>query len=230
MKKEIENTERKLVQFLQDAKGNVLDIFYDVYEQFLKDSKSPQSLLPIIFEFPGRIGSDDEKNVKVSDAAQDEVKEHLSEIEDIATKIAEENQAPDIFYANLWKDIFVSSSFSQSSEQCAVLLRILNEAVLLLPYYQAFDLCHMEDSKFKASLERIGLRIVESTHMLNRHFEQKTETASQLCRIAKDLSQEDTYVYWAAMIGLIEKSSYRAGYSRAISEIKKKLDTDVEDE
>lgn len=230
MKKENEILEDKLVKFLQDAKGNTLDIFYDVYEQFLKDSKSPQLLLPVIFEFVGRIGSHEENCVKVSEIVQDAVAQHLSEIKDITTKIAKENQAPDVFYSNLWKDIFVSSSFSQSSEQCAVLLRMLYNDIPLLPYYQAFDLCQMEESEFKVSLERIRSRIIESTHMLNRHFNQKTETVSQLCRIAKDLSQEDTYVYWATMISLIEKSSHRAGYSRAVSEIKRKLDSDVEDE
>lgn len=230
MRKENESPGRKLVELLQESEGSTLDVFYAVYEQFLKDSASPQTLLPIIFEFTERIGSDEEKSVKVSDVIQDEVEQHLSEVRDIAIEIAKRNQAPDVFYANLWNDIFVSSSFSQSSGHCAVLLKLLNEDVSILPYYQAFDICRMEDNEFKASLERVKLRIVESTHMLNRHFEQKTETASQLCRIAKDLSQEDTYVYWAAMINLIEKSSYRAGYSRAISQIKKKLDTDVEEE
>ena len=229
MNNENRTVECELVQFLQEAKGNTLDVLYDVYERFLKDSENPQSLLPIIFEFTERIGSDEEESVKVLDIVREEVEEHFSEINDTVAKIAKENQTPDIFYANLWEDIFVSSPLSYSSEQCAVLLRILNENVRVLPYFQAVNLCHMEDSEFKASFEKIRLRIVESTHMLNRHFEQKTEIASQLCRIAKDLSQEDTYVYWATMISLIERSSYRAGYSRAVSDIKKKLDTDIED-
>ena len=230
MSKENKNTERELIQFLNDAKDNVLDVFYDVYERFLKDSPSPQTLLPIIFEFQEEIGSQEEKSIKVLNVVQDEVVEHLSEIKEIAAKLAKENQAPDIFYANLWKEIFVSSSLAESNEKCAVLLKLLNEDVLVLPYYQAFDLCSMEADEFKAAVERVKSRVVESTHMLNRHFEKKTETVSQLCRIAKDLSQEDTYVYWAMMISLIEKSSLRAGYSRAVSDIKKKLDTNVEDE
>lgn len=230
MNTENKNAERELVQFLQEAKGNVLDIFYDVYERLLKDSQSPQSLLPIIFEFAGRIGTDEDESLKVSDTSQEEVEERLWEIKDIVLKIAQENQAPAVFYTNLWNDIFASSVSSQNSEQCAVLLRMLNEDVPVLPYYQAFDLCRIEDSDFKASLQRVRSRIVESTHMLNRHFEQKTETVSQLCRIANGLSKEDTYVYWATMISVIEKSSYRAGHARAISDIKKRLSEDAEDE
>ena len=230
MNTENKNAERELVQFLQEAKGNVLDIFYDVYEQFLKDSQSPQSLLPIIFEFAGGIGTDEDESLKVSDTSQEEVEERLWEIKDIVLKIAKENQAPAVFYTNLWNNIFASSVSLQNSEQCAVLLRMLNEDVPVLPYYQAFDLCRIEDSDFKASLQRVRSRIVESTHMLNRHFEQKTETVSQLCRIANGLSKEDTYVYWATMISVIEKSSYRAGHARAISDIKKRLNEDTEDE
>ena len=230
MNTENKNAERELVQFLQEAKGNVLDIFYDVYEQFLKDSQSPQSLLPIIFEFAGGIGTDEDESLKVSDTSQEEVEERLWEIKDIVLKIAKENQAPAVFYTNLWNNIFASSVSLQNSEQCAVLLRMLNEDVPVLPYYQAFDLCRIEDSDFKASLQRVRSRIVESTHMLNRHFEQKTETVSQLCRIANGLSKEDTYVYWATMISVIEKSSYRAGHARAISDIKKRLNEDTEEE
>lgn len=230
MNAENKNAECELVQFLQEAKGNILDIFYDVYERFLKDSQSPQSLLPIIFEFAERIGTDEDESLKVSDTIQEEVEEQLWEIKDIALKIAKENHAPAVFYANLWKDIFASSASSQNSEQCAVLLRILNEDVPVLPYYQASDLCRMEDSDFKAALQRVKSRIVESTHMLNRHFDQKTETVSQLCRIANGLSQEDTYVYWATMISVIEKSSYKAGHARAISDIKKRLGEDTEGE
>lgn len=230
MNKENKTAECELVQFLQEAKGNVLDVFYDVYEQFLKGSQAPQSLLPVIFEFTEEIGTDEDESLKVSDTSQEEVEERLWEIKDIVLKIAKENQAPDVFYTNLWNDIFASSVSSQNSEQCAVLLRMLNEDVPVLPYYQAFDLCRIEDGDFKASLQRVRSRIVESTHMLNRHFEQKTETISQLCRIANGLSKEDTYVYWATMISVIEKSSYRAGHARAISDIKKRLSEDTEDE
>jgi len=230
MKKENQNIDCKLIQFLQESQENVLDVFYDIYEQFLKDSESPQSLLPVIFEFTEIIGSRKEKSKKVSEVVQNKVKQHLSDIKDIAGRIAKENPPSDVFYANLWKEIFASFSFLQSSEYCAVLLRMLNEDVPVLPYYQAFDLYCMEDSEFKAALERVKSRVVESTHMLNRHFEQKTETISQLCRIANGLSQEDTYVYWATMISMIEKSSYKVGYARAFSEIKKKLDANTEAE
>ena len=230
MNREKLNAECQLAQFLQEAKGNTLDVLYDVYELFLKDSKAPQSLLPIIFEFAEKIGSDEVESEKVLDIVREEIEEHLLEISDTAAKLAKENQTPDIFYTNLWESIFISSPLAQSSEQCAVLLRLLNENVRVLPYFQAVDLRRMEDSEFKVSLEKIRMQIVESTHMLNRHFEQKTETVSQLYRIAKGLSQEDTYVYWATMISLIERSSYRAGYSRAVSEIKKKLNADIDGE
>lgn len=230
MKKQDKLNEHNLQKFLQEAKGNVHDIFYDVYEQFLKNAESPENLLQVIFEFTGRIGSYEEESIKVPIKIQEEVEQHRSDIKDIATKIAKENYAPEIYYANLWKEIFVAESFSQTSEHCAVLLRILNEFVPVLPYYQAVDLFRMEESEFKESLERISSGIIESTHMLNRHFEQKTETTSQLCRIAEKLAPQDAYVYWATIISLIEKSSYRAGYSRAVSEIKKKLDTNIDDE
>lgn len=222
--------ESKLVAFLQEANGNALDIFYYIYDEFLKDSSAPQTLLPIIFEFEGTIGTDDVECVKVSPDILENVKAHLTDIKNIVRQLAESNDSHDVFYSKLWNEIFVSSTLPHGNEQHAVILKMLNEDIALLPYYQAIDLYSMENEEYKEAVERIRPQIIETIHMLNRNFKQKTERASQMFRIANVLSQEDAYVYWAAIIDLTEKNSYRVGYSRAVSEIKKKIESEKAEE
>lgn len=219
--------ESRLVEFIHKAEGHAIDIFYDIYIEFLKDASAPQTLLPVIFEYEEKIGTDDVECTKVPPEIRAEVEAKLPEFKNIVRQIAECNDTPDVFYSKLWNEIFVSSMLLSGSEQYAVVLKMLNEKISLLPYYQAINLRSMEDEEYKKAVDRIRPQIIETIHMLNRHFEQKTERASQMCRIVNSLSQEDACVYWAAIINLVEKTGYRVGYSHAMAEIKKKLDSET---
>lgn len=222
--------ENRLVTFLREASGNAVDIFYDIYNEFLKESSAPHTLLPIIFEFESTIGTDDVECAKVLPEIRENVEAQLLAVKDIVRKLAGNNDTPDVFYSKLWNEIFVSSALPHGSEQHAVLLKMLNEDVALLPYYQAIDLHSMGNEEYKKVVEKIRPQILEVIHMLNRNFEQKTERTSQMFRIASILSQEDAYVYWAAIIDILEKTSYRVGYSRAVSDIKKRIESEETEE
>lgn len=87
-----------------------------------------------------------------------------------------------------------------------------------LPYYQAIDLLQMENDDFSHRVTQLQPRIKEAIHMLNRHFTQRTEETSQICRLSENLSKEDNYVYWATLIEIIQKNAFRAGYIRGRSE------------
>lgn len=222
--------ESRLVEFIHKAEGHAIDIFYDIYIEFLKDVTTPQTLLPVIFEYEGKIGTEDVECTKVPPEILEEVEAKLPELKNIVRQIARCNDAPDVFYSKLWNEIFVSSTLPHGNEQHAVILKLLNEKVPLLPYYQAINLCCMEDEEYKKAVDRIRPQIIETIHMLNRHFEQKTERASQMCRIVNVLSQEDACVYWAAIINLVEKTGYRVGYSQAMADIKKKIESKTVEE
>jgi hypothetical protein len=230
MMNENKTIESRIITFLREASGNAVDIFYDVYNEFLKESSAPHALLPIIFEFEGAIGTDDVECTKVLPEIRETVKAQLLEVKDIVKKLAGNNDTPDVFYSKLWNEIFVSSALPHGSEQHAVILKMLNEDIALLPYYQAINLHSMENEEYKKVVDKIRPQILEAIHMLNRNFEQKTERTSQMFRIANTLSQEDAYVYWAAIIDMMEKNGYRVGYSRAVSDIKKRIESEETEE
>ena len=90
-----------------------------------------------------------------------------------------------------------------------MVLKIINEDCVLLPYYQAIDLISMDNDEFKKNLTSLEPAITEAIHMLNRHFLQKTEEASQLLRISQYLSEEKKCVYWSIILKLIKEATFR---------------------
>lgn len=41
----------RLLKIMQEAKGNSLDIYYVIYEEFLHNNETPSVLLPLILSF-----------------------------------------------------------------------------------------------------------------------------------------------------------------------------------
>ena len=209
----------RLLKIIQEAKGNSLDIYYVIYEEFLRNDETPSVLLPLIFEFSGTIGANDSASEKIPQQVEQEI---IQKYEDYLIKtvnlLTSSNDQKDTFYEKLWNTVFCSPTSPQKTDECAVILKILNEDVPTLPYYQAIDLFHMENDDFLHRVTQLQPQIKEAVHMLNRHFTQRTEEISQICRLSKDLSKEDNYVYWATLIAIIQKNALRAGYIRGRTE------------
>lgn len=209
----------RLLKIMQEAKGNSLDIYYVIYEEFLHNNETPSVLLPLIFEFSGAIGTNDGASEKVSQQVEQGIiqqyKDYLIKTVNLLAKF---NDSKDTFYEKLWSTVFCSPTSPQKTDERAVILKMLNEDVPTLPYYQAIDLLQMENDDFSHRVTQLQPRIKEAIHMLNRHFTQRTEETSQICRLSENLSKEDNYVYWATLIEIIQKNAFRAGYIRGRSE------------
>ena len=51
----IADKEKRLLQIMQDAKGNSLDVYFVIYEEYLLCSENPETFLRMILEFPDKI-------------------------------------------------------------------------------------------------------------------------------------------------------------------------------
>lgn len=209
----------KLLRNLQEARGNSLDIYYVLCQEFLLKDEKPSTLLQLILEFPDKIGTDDGASRCVSIQVEAETTQQYKEfLNTTVALLIKPNDPIDLFYEKLWNSIFRSPTAPTEINQCAVVLKLLIEDIPQLPYYQANDLISMEDEEFSARVVTLKSRIREAVHMFNRHFPQKTEEVSQICRLGRNLSPEDESVYWATMLGLIQKSSFQAGYRKGLTE------------
>lgn len=210
----IEKQER-LLEIMQEAKGNSLDIYYVIYQEFLLNDEDPAALLRLIFDFPGRIGEDDSASEKVSPQVESEtIRQYQGFLINSVELLMKPNDPVDLFYKNLWKTVFCSPTAPRELDQCAVILKFLNESIPTLPYFQAIDLISMENDEFIKRREDLKSRIQEAVHMFNRHFPQRTEEISQICRLGQSLSTEDACVYWATIIIIVQNSAFNAGYAK----------------
>lgn len=204
-----------LQRIIREADGNSLDIYYTLCEEFLSVSDNSEAplLLRTILEYPDKIGKEDEVSQKVSSRIENEVihgyKQYVNSTVALLTR---DNDSVEIFYEKLWSTIFCMQTSPRGPEQRAVVLKLLNEDVPVLPYYQAKDMISMDDEDFSKRVGQLEPRLREATHMLNRNFSQKTEEISQIYRLAKNLSKEDACVYWAVLFNLAKKYAFRMGY------------------
>lgn len=211
-----EKTKERLLQLMQQAKGNELDIYYVIYDEFLRENEEAPALLPVIFEYSAPLGvAEPDASEKVSPELARETAEQYGEyLRGTVAMLAKNNDSEEEFYKKLWDGVFCSATAPQETAQRAVVLKLLNEENPLLPYYQASGLFRMENEEFSRRITELQPKISEAVHMLNRHFQQRTEETSQLCRISASLSEEDSFVYWAALLQIVRKNSLDAGYAR----------------
>lgn len=209
--------QEKLLKTMQEATGNSLDIYYVLFEEYLKSDENPSELLRLVMEFPNEIGADDGASEKISQQVENEtIQQYKSYLFDTVKLLMESNDTVNEFYKKLWDAVFSSPTSPKDSEQCAVILKFLFDEIPMLPYYQAVDEILMENDEFSRRVDNLTTRIQEAMHMLNRHFPQKTVESSQILRLSEDLSKEDACVYWALVMNIIKKSAYYAGKHSAL--------------
>lgn len=212
-----EKTDR-LLRTLQEAQGNSLDIYYVLCREFLFKDENPSVLLQLILEYPEKIGTDDGASGSVPEQVEiDTAHQYRELLKNTVALLIKPNDPSDLFYEKLWDAVFRSPTAPAETDQCAVVLKLLIEDIPQLPYYQAHELVSMEDDEYSVRINTLKSRIREAVHMFNRHFSQKTEEVSQICRLGRNLSPEDECVYWAAMLGLIQKSAFQAGYRSGLA-------------
>lgn len=219
MKMQKNDAREKLLKMLQTATGNDLDVYHAIYADYLRDSDDPAELFQLFLEYREKIGVDDGASKQISfqikEDTENKYQEHLLETVKL---LIEHNDTKEVFYKNLWEAVFNSPTYPKDSEACAVILKMLNERVPLLPYYQVVGLIEMDDDEYAARIKKLKPQILEAIHMLNRHFNQKTEESSQILRLSQNLEIEDQSVFWAAMINVFQQSSFAMGYEKAKEE------------
>lgn len=209
------NPQKRLSDMMAKKSGNSIDIYYTIYQEFFLHAENPSDLLKQVIEFPGNVGDDSLAPQKISQQTVSEtIKQYQSFLTSSVDLLIKQNLPLDSFYENLWKVVFCSPTSPKDVESCAIILKSLKSNPAL-PYFQAIDLLEMDNKEFTSRLEKLRPHITEAIHMFNRHFPQKTQESSQICRLAQSLSFEDACVYWAAIINIIRKSAFTSGYTQS---------------
>ena len=186
---------------LEKAEGNKYDIYYTLCGE-IKKSSSPYEELMIVLEFNNRVGNDDNLSSLFSDEEIQKIEnKYFGLINEIVAHLASDNPKKEMFYKQLYENIFESNLFSQDDKCKSIYLKLLSENILLIPYYYADNLLVMDDASFRDSVDCIKPSIFEAFHMLNRDFESFTELSSQLKRIEEKIDSDNKKrVFWAVII------------------------------
>lgn len=212
-----------IVKILEQASGNSLDVYAVLYQNCIQNEEDAPHILQTIFEYQETVGTDDGESSAVPAERERELhSQYRPFLLEQVKALTEQNDSPEIFYRHLWENVLCSTAGPRNQEEGAVCLKILNEEIPLLPYFQAVDPLQMSDEDFSAAVKDLAPRIQETIHMLNRRFGQKTEKTSQLCRIMKTLSDEEAAVYLAVLLNLLQENFTRAGYEKARREQEQK--------
>lgn len=199
----------KIKKILENAQGNALDICSTLYREYLLTSETPSAVLQEILQFSAYpIGNEDDKVSNLM-SAEDERTIRLKYYrlaKEIVRVLAKENLPVEQFYTKVYDQIFASKLFPDDEKVKIVILKSLAEYAPEVPYFQAKDLLSMTDEAYQSATERVDGQIIKAIHMLNRHFDSRTEEASQLCRLADEISDEqDRVVYWAVIVSTLKE-------------------------
>lgn len=204
----------KVDEIMKTAQGDPLDIYAVLYREYIVNSAKPDAVLQQILQLSTEpIGSDDNDDSPQLMSAEQERKikrDHFLLVKGILHLLIKENPSVEEFYQKLYRCIFVSDLISNDEQVKIVILRLLAEDCPEIPYFQAMDPLLMDNEDYQAAVERVEGQVVQALHMLNRNFDSRTEEASQLCRLASEISdQRDQVVYWASVFSILKEGIRR---------------------
>ncbi len=213
----LKNDKRERLQkMLEETKGNTLDIYYVIYDEYLKNNADGNKFLEMICEIPNKLGENDTQSEKVSPSIEKEIQNEYTEyLEQTVALLIKANHTKERFYEHLWNMVFASPTVPKEAERCAVLLQILCEKIADIPYYQVIDTVNMNDEEFIQRFTELTPLIMEAFQLMRREFSQRTEETSQIYRLLKDLSKEDACVFLTACFNVLEEKAYYIGKAAA---------------
>lgn len=200
--------EKKIFRILQTAQGHPLDICRTLYQECLSVTENPAEVLQQMGQsLDGIVAEEDVSPIgitegKISRFEQD----YYKSLHEIISLLARKNLKTEEFYQKLYDCLFVSGLFPDGEDDKIMILYLLMKKIPYIPYYQAEDLLIMDNQNYRNAVERLKPQYCKAIHMLIRDFRSRTEEASQLCKIAATISnQDDQIVYWSLVLAVYMK-------------------------
>ncbi len=191
----------KIVTYLSHVDGPLLDVYADFYFRFLKDSEKAPANLQQFLELRNEVTTDKASPVKQY-FTNAEYEENVNKVKPIMDRLlfnlVQENNVPEVFYSNLWKNINNPAFFRTDIEKVSALLLVATSAVI--PYFQMGEAMRMDDEEFKQTASEVYPYFQKARFALNRGYEQRTEIASQLISILKELDGEKRQIIYVAQL------------------------------
>ena len=194
-----------LLNTLDKATANAVDVYFDLYTTYFEDGKEPEEALRTILEYPNEIGDTKDKNPQ-SISLQDETKLFFSLEElicGIAERLAEMNLPQDEYYKKLYRNVFNTDNelYPQSKEEKVIALKILSERAVAVPYFPIEEMDKISKEEFEQTVQDLRPSIQEAFCMLQRRFSNMPERIAQILRIADKITDKrEKIIFWTVII------------------------------
>lgn len=202
-----------------DSEKNPLDVYCDLYTQVLKPAEDGKKadILKQMMEATQSIPYDREKPMKSLDekAVETAISKYHGTLREMVGSILNDNPGVQEFYELLWTSIN-NPFFKQDDTTIITLLYLLGERITGIPYYRAEGLLTLDSEEFMRAIQMITPKLDEGKSMVLRPFEQRSETISQLYRVAGEIHADEDetgktwtedelrIVFWSVMSRIFE--------------------------
>ena len=207
----MKNIENLIHEKCINATGNIYDIYYALYTDFLSEDKTndfPSILQKLLEEVSQHEFEDDNNSKYISKEDIEETQHHYLELlSAYVHSIILDNLSESEFYSKLYNIVFQSDLFPQNKISQAIMLYFLAERIPGIPYFQAVNLLKMPTDEYKAAIQRLNPQIRKIINIYNRRFSTRTEEASQIYEIMDSLeNKNDKIVLLAIYTNIIQQN------------------------
>lgn len=202
---------QNIIEYISTIDGYLGDICSDVFFLYLKGNKQAYNNFQTFLENWFDIDSDKSVTVKAY-APEGDYQECFDKIgpviDRLLSNLVEKNYPLETFYGNLWDSINNDILFDTDFEKiCAVLFVLLS---VKIPYFQMGDALRMSDDDYWSISQDVETQYKKAVFALNRGYDQRTEVASQIVDIFKEIKNEkQQIVYVAKLIGYFRYEAHR---------------------
>ncbi len=197
-------------EIINNVETNILDIYFQLVSECLKGALDPEQRFQYILEaVQEKTFSKETDSLYISEfIINTYTEQYIKELVEYIRMLSERNYSVEEFYNILYRHVFIGEFYPKETAIQSFLLFLLAERTPGIPYYQTKDLLKLPDEEYKQIIDKIHPQIRKAIAMLNRHFNSKTEEASQLYYISKELaSEEDRIVFWSAVMSIMKAIS-----------------------
>lgn len=195
--------EKSILEYMSVADGDIENICAEIFFLYLKENSEAYNNFRLFLEKWFDIESVKSMNVKSyypKENYQECYNDIGSIVERLLSNLVEKNYSAETFYNKLWDSINSDCLFDSELEKiCAILFVLLSPKI---PYFQMGEALRMDDEEYWHISHEVEQPYKKAVFALNRGYEQRTEVASQIIGIFKEIKDEkQQIVYVSKLIG-----------------------------
>lgn len=194
--------ERSIYAILTTGKANKINLCAAIL-QVLDDADEAErtNMLRFVSEHMERLESNDQVPFEappISDAEKESLRKKYGKLSDeMLNSLIAENPPESEFYKRLWS-IINNPFFSEPNARAFVLYNVLMDSQI--PYFCIDEGLRMANDDFKSLLNSLSEETARARFILKRHFDQKTQQASNLLKLLDQLEGNKRAVLMAYVL------------------------------